>query len=124
MAQLVIGETYVVDNGRGCGGKMHILAQSPISGNYIGKTEYGVLYECTNDGRSIGMNGNIQEIDKGGWRLVKIPKTIEVEYEFWVNFYKDGSIGITYGTKAVAATLGGGDILETKRFTHKATYTE
>jgi hypothetical protein len=113
--ELVVGEKYKIGDY-----EILIIAQSPVTGNYIG--EYviaGSLSRFLPDGRMINNFGYAISEE----RLIKIPKTIEVEYEFWVNFYKNGDIGPAH--KTLDSALRGADqgVAETKRFTHKATYT-
>ena len=115
--ELVVGEKYKIGDY-----EILIIAQSPVTGNYIGEyVTTGNLSRFLPDGRMINNFGYAISDE----RLIRIPKTIEVEYEFWVNFYKDGSTGQTYKSYENAQLFNGEkDFIETKKFTHKATYKE
>lgn len=122
MKELIIGETYKMNMtySTGVSGEYRIIAKSPVTGNFIGEpVNGGVLRKFTNDGRRIDIYGNINSDQQ----LIPIPKEIEVEYEFWINFYKDGA-GIKHGSFESASKSTSLGYLETKKFTHKAKYTE
>lgn len=115
MTELIVGKKY---NHPYVNGEILIIAHSPTTGNYIGQSDDGNLTKYTSDGRTIhGMK-------LGTTKLIPIQEEIEVEYEFWVNFYKDGTTGTTYSKMETAINFASKDIIETKKFTHKAKYTE
>jgi hypothetical protein len=115
LTELVVGEKYKLGDYY----EITIIAQSPITGEYIGEYDNTRrLDRFLSDGRLIGNMGTVT-----GEKLIK--KVIEVEYEFWVNFYKDGTTGQTYKSLENSQMFSNErDFIETRKFTHKATYTE
>lgn len=117
MTELVVGQKY-----KDPLGEILIIAHSPVTGNYIGQSRYGTLLRYTNDGRLLVYGADGKTID-GGYDLQPTPKEIEVEYTFWINFYKDGTV-IRFNSETAAGGCKIEGCIETKKFTHKAKYTQ